>query len=162
MKPNPICITKQKLLFENEREREREREREIEKKGTGEIPYTNLCCVFLLCFMLLSLSVPLFFVPSMSLLCVYLLSFSVFAFFFLPSVLALFCLLKALYLQRSLRNCSLLFLFLNLPVNGQFHGPLSFLRAHAIPHSSAFWFVLFLEFSFHKYQAVHVIFSFLF
>ena len=65
----------------------REREREIEKKGTGEIPYTNLCCVFLLCFMLLSLSMPLFFVLSMSLLCVYLLSFSVSAFFFLPSVL---------------------------------------------------------------------------
>ena len=37
-----------------------------------------------------------------------------------------------------------------------------FSRAHAIPHSSAFWFVLFLEFSFHRYQAVHVIFSFLF
>ena len=88
MKPNPICITKQKLLFENEGERERERD--IEKKGTGEIPYTNLCCVFLLCFMLLSLSVPLFFVLSMSLLCVYLLSFSVSAslfFFSLPSSL---------------------------------------------------------------------------
>ena len=59
-----------------------ERERDIETKGTGEIPYTNLCCVFLLCFMLLSLSVPLFFVLSMSLLCVYLLSFSVSVFFF--------------------------------------------------------------------------------
>ena len=35
MKPNPICITKQKLLFENEGERERERD--IEKKGTSEI-----------------------------------------------------------------------------------------------------------------------------
>ena len=64
------------------RGREREREIYIEKKGTGEISYTNLCCVFLLCFMLLSLSVPLFFVLSMSLLCVYLLSFSVSASFF--------------------------------------------------------------------------------
>ena len=65
--------------------RGRERERDIEKKGTSEIPQTNLCCVFLLCFMLLSLSVPLFFVLSMSLLCVYLLSFSISAslFFFL-------------------------------------------------------------------------------
>ena len=84
----------------------REREREIEKKGTGEIPYTNLCCVFLLCFMLLSLSVPLFFVPSMSLLCVYLLSFSVFAFFFLPSVLSSFfpffftCACLSLFVER--------------------------------------------------------------
>ena len=83
MKPNPICITKQKLLFENERD--------IEKKGIDEIPYTNLCCVFFLCFMLLSLSVPLFFVLSMSLLCVYLLSLFVSAFFFsLPSFLSLF------------------------------------------------------------------------
>ena len=31
----------------------REREKEIEKKGTDEIPYTNLCCVILLCLMLL-------------------------------------------------------------------------------------------------------------
>ena len=68
----------------------REREREIEKKGTGEIPYTNLCCVFLLYFMLLSLSGPLFFVLSMFLLCVYFLSFSVSAFFFFPPSSLLF------------------------------------------------------------------------
>ena len=54
MKPNPICITKQKFKFENEGEKE------IEKKGIDEIPYTNLCCIILLCLMLLSLPVPLF------------------------------------------------------------------------------------------------------
>ena len=41
MKPDPICITKQKFIFKNMRERERERD--LEKKGTDEIPYTNLC-----------------------------------------------------------------------------------------------------------------------
>ena len=87
--------------------REREREREIEKKGTGEIPYINLCCVFLLCFMLLSLSVPLFFVLSMSLLCVYLLSFSVSAFFFLfpPSS----------FFSFSFHLCVLLFIYREIP-----------------------------------------------
>ena len=93
-----------------------EREREIEKKGTGEISYTNLCCVFLLCFMLLSLSVPLFFVLSMFLLCVNLLSFSVSAFFFLPSVLPFLflfffftCAYFSLFIERFQRNCSLFF-----------------------------------------------------
>ena len=78
-----------------------EREREREKKGTGEISYTNLCCVFLLCFMLLSLSVPLSFVLSMSLLCVYLLSFSVSAFFF-SSLRPLFFLLAegSLFIEK--------------------------------------------------------------
>ena len=83
MKPNPICITKQKFKFENEGEKE------IEKKGIDEIPYTNLCCIILLCLMLLSLPVPLFFILSLSLLCVCtcslfvsLPSFSFFFFFF--------------------------------------------------------------------------------
>ena len=57
MKSDPICFTKQKFIFENERERERD----LEKKGIDEIPYTNLYCVYLLCLMLLSLSAPLFF-----------------------------------------------------------------------------------------------------
>ena len=77
----------------------REREREIKKKGTGEIPYTNLYCVFLLFFMLLSLSVPLFFVLSMSLLCVYLLSFSISAFLFvlLSSLFFFLCVPLSIY-----------------------------------------------------------------
>ena len=97
MKPNPIYITKRKLFFENEGEREGERD--TEKKGIDEIPYTNLCCVFLLCFM--SLSVPLFFVLiSMSLLCVPLLSFSVSAFFFLfsrPPLFFFLCVTLSIY-----------------------------------------------------------------
>ena len=109
MKPNPICITKRKLFFENEGEREGERD--TEKKGIDEISYTNLCCVFLLCFM--SLSVPLFFVLiSMSLLCVPLLSFSISAFIFLFSRPPLFFFL-CVHLNCSLifqRNCSLIFL----------------------------------------------------
>ena len=67
----------------------REREREIEKKGTDEIPYTNLCCVILLCLMLLSLSVPLFFLLSMSLLCVCTYSLFVSLSFFFSSFLYL-------------------------------------------------------------------------
>ena len=63
--------------------------------------------------MLLSLSVPLFFVLSMSLLCVYLLSFSISAFlFFLLSSLLLFFFFSAclsLFIERFQRNCSLFF-----------------------------------------------------
>ena len=102
---NPICITKQKLLFERERER-----------GKGLVKSRIQTCVFLLCFMLLSLSVPLFFVLSMFLLCVNLLSFSVFAFFFLPSVLPFLflfffftCAYFSLFIERFQRNCSLFF-----------------------------------------------------
>ena len=99
----------------------REREREIEKKGTGEIPYTNLCCVFLLCFMLLSLSVPLFFVPSMSLLCVYLLSFSVSAIlFFLFPLLPFFYLCVPLSIYREIRKKLFLALLLTDQIMKQF------------------------------------------
>ena len=130
----------------------RERERDIEKKGTNEIPYINLCCVFLLCFMLLSLSVPLFFVLSMSLLCVYLLSFSVSAFFFSLPPRPLFFACWRLFIYKEVWESAPTFFRSSTDrLMGNFHGPLSFLRAHAIPHSSAFWFVLFLEFSFHKY-----------
>ena len=150
---NPICITKQKLLFENEGEREREREREIEKKGTDEIPYTNLCCVFLLCFMLLSLFVPLFFVLSMSLLCMYLLYFSVSAFFlsFFSSLLPFFACWMLFIYREVWETVPTFFRSSTDRLMGNFHGPLSFLHAHAIPHSSSFWFVLFLEFSFNRY-----------
>ena len=118
MKPNPICITKRKLLLF---EREREREREREKKGIDEIPYTNLCCVFLLCFMLLSLSMPFFFVLSMSLLCVYLLSFSVSAFFFsLPPVLFFFTCSSLIYrgTQKQFSPIFSILLFKELPLFG--------------------------------------------
>ena len=54
------------------------RKRFREERDWCKIPYTNLCCVFLLCLMLLSLSEPLFFLLSMSLPCV-----CVLAFFFL-------------------------------------------------------------------------------
>ena len=85
---NPIL-----LAFSNKnsdlRMRKREREREIEKKGTDEIQYTNLCCVILLCLMLLSLSVPLFFLLSMSLLCVCTYSLFVSLSFFFSSFLYL-------------------------------------------------------------------------
>ena len=81
MKPDPICITKQKFKFENEGERD------LEKKRTNKIPYSNLCCVFLLYLMLLSLSCLSFFSSLyMSLLCVCTFSFFVYLvspFFFL-------------------------------------------------------------------------------
>ena len=94
----------------------RGREREIKKKGTGEIPYTNLCCVFLLFFMLLSLSVPLFFVLSVFTVCVFALFFCIYLFF--PSLrppLSLFffffftCACFSLFIERFQRNCSLFF-----------------------------------------------------
>ena len=60
-----------------------EREREREQKRTDEISYTNLCCVFLLCLMLLSLSCVSFFSSLyVFTLCVY--------FLFLCILLALF------------------------------------------------------------------------
>ena len=103
MKPNPICITKQKLLFENERD--------IEKKGIDEIPYTNLCCVFFLCFILLSLSLPLFFVLSVFAVCIFALSFCICLLFFLFRLFSFFfssCL--PLFIERLRRSCSLIFL----------------------------------------------------
>ena len=75
MKPDPICITKQNFRFASEGERD------FEKKRIDEIPYTNLCWVFFLCLMLLSLAVPFFFCFSLFLcsvcvlalfLCIYL------------------------------------------------------------------------------------------
>ena len=132
MKPNPICITKQKLLFENEGERERERD--IEKKGTSEIPYTNLCCVFLLCFMLLSLSVPLSFVLSMSLLCVYLLSFSVSAFFFSSLRPLFFFACWRLFIYREVWETAPTFFRSSTDrLIGNIHGPLSFFTCSCHP-----------------------------
>ena len=120
----------------------REREREIEKKGTGEIPYTNLYCVFLLFFMLLSLSVPLFFVLSMSLLCVYLLSFSISAFlFFLPSFFFFFSACLSLFIERFQRNCSLLFsqLIRSWSSFCQFFLAQLLISCSAVTHFSAFF-----------------------
>ena len=99
MKPNPICITKQKFRFENEGERD------LEKKRTDEIPYTNLCCIFLLCLMLLSLSVPLFFSsPYVFAVCVYLLFFF---FFFVSPFFFLVC--DSLYSQKNSKETVPLF-----------------------------------------------------
>ena len=41
MKPNPICFTKQKFIFEEEREREREREREFGRVNMREFLFGN-------------------------------------------------------------------------------------------------------------------------
>ena len=72
MKLDPICITKQKFRFANEGERD------LEKKRTDKIPYSNLCYVFLLYLMLLSLSCLSFFSSLyVFALCVYFLSFCV-------------------------------------------------------------------------------------
>ena len=68
-----------KILFALPRKNS-EREREREQKMTDEIPYTNLCCVFLLCLMLLSLSVPLSF-SSLSVFAVCVLALSLCLFF---------------------------------------------------------------------------------
>ena len=72
---------------------ERGRKRFREERDWCDIPYTNLCCIFLLCLMLLSLSVPLFFVFSLCLcrVCVHLLSF----FFFSSSSFFYFFLVRA-------------------------------------------------------------------
>ena len=127
---------------------EREREREIEKKGTGEIPYTNLCCVFLLCFMLLLLSVPLFFVLSMSFLCVYLLSFSVSAFFFssLRPLLFLsffFYLCVPLFICREIPKETVPCSSLNWSDHGavffSFFPPQLLISCSAVTHFSAFF-----------------------
>ena len=68
------------------------RKRFREERDWCKIPYTNLCCVFLLCLMLLSLFVPLFFVFSLCLcrVCVHLLSFCVSAFFLFSSFIFFF------------------------------------------------------------------------
>ena len=139
MKPNPICITKQKFKFENEGEKE------IEKKGIDEIPYTNLCCIILLCLMLLSLPVPLFFILSLYLLCVCNCSL---VFFFVSTLLFAE---GSLFIKKFEKLFPPFFVPQLTSLMGNFYGPLFFLHAHAITHSSTFWFVSFLEFSFHRY-----------
>ena len=141
MKPNPICFPKQEFRFENEGERD------FEKK-TDEIAYTNLSSLF---DVTLSIHVS-FFLFFLSLLCVCNCSlFCVSAFFFfLSSVLPFAC--WRLFIDREVWETAPTFFRSSTDrLMGNFHGPLSFLRAHAIPHSSAFWFVVFLEFSFHRY-----------
>ena len=123
--------------------RMREIEREIKKKGTGEIPYTNLCCIFLLCFMLLSLSVPLFFVLSMSFaVCVFALFFYI-CFSFLPSVLSFlfFSACLSLFIERFQRNCSLLFSQLIRSWSNfcQFFPPQLLISCSVVTHFSAFF-----------------------
>ena len=118
----------------------REREREIEKKGTGEIPYTNLCCVFLLCFMLLSLFVPLFFVLSVFSMCVFALFFCI-CLFFLPSAILFFtCACLSLFIERFQRNCSLLFSQLIRSWSNfcQFFPPQLLISCSAVTHFSVF------------------------
>ena len=84
MKPNPICITKQKLLFENEGEREREIQRRkglVKSRIQTCVAYFSsaLCCSLCLCLSFLFslclccmcicslfLYLPLFFFPSSS------------------------------------------------------------------------------------------------
>ena len=139
-----------------------EREREIQKrKGLMKsciqtcVAYFSsaLCCSLYLCLSLLF---------SLCLCCVCICSlFLYLPFFSLPSVLFFFLLAEgSLFIEKFKK---LLPPFFVPQLTGQwaiFMDHYLFLRAHAIPHSSAFWFVLFLEFSFHSYQAVHVIFSF--
>ena len=121
----------------------------------------------------LRISPPLYVAPSVcaSLFCsLYVFAVCVFApfFLYLPLFFSLppspFFLLAegSLFIEKFEKLLPPFFRSSNDRLMGNFHGPLSFLRAHAIPHSSAFCFVLFLEFSFHRYLAVHVIFSFLF
>ena len=144
MKPNPICFPKQEFRFENEGDRD------FEKKKTGEIPYTNLCS--LLNFTL-SIRASLFsfsFFSSFCIYCgyVYLLSFCISA--SLSCVLPFAC--WRLFIYREVwETVPTFFRSSTDRLMGNFHGPLSFLRAYAIPHSSAFWFVLFLEFFLHRY-----------
>ena len=106
MKLNPICFPKQEFRFENEGERD------FEKERTDEIPYTNLCCIILLCLMLLSLPVPLFCFLSVFAMCVYLLSFfvSLPSSFFSPFFLfSFFRAGLSLFIEKFQRNCSLIF-----------------------------------------------------
>ena len=122
-----------------------EREREIEKKWTGEIPYTNLCCVFLLCFMLLLLSVPLFFVLFVFSVCVFALFFCICLFFFSfpPSSFFFFftCACLSLFIKRFQRNCSLLFspLIRSWSSFCQFFPPQLLISCSAVTHFSAFF-----------------------
>ena len=91
-----------KFRFENEGERD------LEKKMTDKIPYSNLCYVFLLCLMLLSLSCLSFFSSLyVFALCVYFLSFCVSC---QPFFLFCFRVCLSLFIERFQRSCSLIFL----------------------------------------------------
>ena len=114
---------------------ERGRERDIEKKGTDEIPYTNLCCVILLCFVLLSAS--LFF--SSFCLC-YVCVIALFLYFRF-SLFFLTCACLFLFIERFQRNCSLIFLSTDQMME-QFLSvfpPYLLISCWAVTHFSAFF-----------------------
>ena len=95
MKLDPICIMKQKIIFENEGERD------FEKKRTNDIPYTNLSSLL---DVTLSICAYLFF-SSFCLCCACVIAL----FFVFPFSFFLLLAEGSFYLQGSLRNCSHLF-----------------------------------------------------
>ena len=124
---------------------ENEEERDIEKKGTDEIPYTNLCCVILLFLVLLSASL---FSPRYCLCRVCALAFFFFFFWSLPSYLFVFffvlCVSRSIYKEIPKK------LFLILPSTDQIMEQISsifpphlLISCWAVTHFSAFFSFLY-------------------
>ena len=134
MKPNPICITKRKLFFENEGEREGERDTEkglMKSRIQTCVAYFSSALCLCLCLSFLFWSLCLCFVCLCSL------------FLYLPSsffsslVLLFFfsCAWLSLFIEKFQRNCSLIFSqLINLWSNlRQFFSPQLPILCSAVP-----------------------------
>ena len=129
----------------------RERERERERDWWNPI-YKPVLCISPLLYVALFVCASLFCSLYVFAVCVFALFFCIcllsFFFFFPPPLFACW----RLFIYREVwETVPTFFRSSTDRLMGNFHGPLSFLCAHAIPHSSSFWFVLFLEFSFNRY-----------
>ena len=128
MKPNLICITKWKLLFE------RERERDIEKKEIDEIPFIQTCVAYFSSVLCCSLCLCLFFLFSLCLCCVCICSLLLYLpFFFFPPSSPFFACWRLFIYREVWETAPTFFRSSTDRLIGNIHGPLSFFTCSCHP-----------------------------
>ena len=136
MKPNPICFTKQKLLFENERERDRE------ERDWWNSVYKPVLRISPLLYVALAVCASLFCSLYVFAVCLFALFFCICLFFSsLRPPFFFTCACLSLFIERFQRNCSLLFsqLIRSWSSFCQFFPPQLLISCSAVTHFSAFF-----------------------